>query len=444
MIVDIVMPKMGESITEGTILEWRKKVGDSIDKDDILLEIGTDKVDSEIPSPYGGRIVELLAEPNAVIEVGEPIARVETEKVAGADNGQPVSDDVAEAKDERSTVKQETTNKTKTTEKSAPTKKSKPSRTGKDSRGKSFFTPVVLKIAAEEDIPLSELETLTGSGRGGRVTKKDVLAYLESREAVPAEAPEQPAVTTPSSAKPQEVPATPLTGERVAMDHMRKLIAEHMRNSVDTSAHVYVVTEVDMSHIVNYVEQNGDLFKQREGFRLTYTPFILEATIKALQAFPEMNASLENGTIVYHKHINMGLAVAVEKGLLVPAIFNCEELNFLGLCRKVYDVASRTRNKQISPDELQGSTFSVTNFGVFNVTLGTPIINQPNVGILGVGTIKKRPVVVEHEAGDSIAIRSMMFLSLGFDHRLIDGAGGSRFIDMVRQNLEGLDPRNLL
>ena len=239
-------------------------------------------------------------------------------------------------------------------------------------------------------------------------------------------------------------PAFSRLDETVEMDNMRKLIAEHMRNSLDISAHVYVMTEVDMSSIVNYVNKQEDTFYQREGYKLTYTPYIIRACVKALNSQPEMNASIEDSSIVYHKNVNMGMAVAVDKGLMVPVLEKCEELNFLGLCRKVRDLALRTRNKQLNPDELQGSTFSISNFGVFNATMGTPIINQPNVGILGVGVIKKRPVVIETKEGDTIGIKSMMVLSLGFDHRLIDGAGGSQFVDTVRENLENMNLETLL
>ena len=228
------------------------------------------------------------------------------------------------------------------------------------------------------------------------------------------------------------------------MDHMRKLIADHMRSSIDTSAHVYVTTEVDMSKIVDYVKANESSFSQREGYRLTYTPFIIQSCVKALGQFPDMNSSLDGTSIVFHKNINIGMAVAVDNGLMVPVLLNCEELNFLGICRKVHDLAMRTRNKELNADELQGSTFSISNFGVFNVTMGTPIINQPNVGILGVGVVKKRPVVIETSGGDTIGIKSIMYLSLGFDHRLIDGAGGSQFIDSVRNNIENIDLESLL
>ena len=227
------------------------------------------------------------------------------------------------------------------------------------------------------------------------------------------------------------------------MEYMRKKIANHMRSSLDTAAHVHVMTEVDMTTIVDYVTAKEESFSSVEGFSLTYTPFIVTATVKAIQRFPLMNCSLEGDDILHNKNINIGMAVSIEDGLMVPVIEKCEEANFLGLCRRVRDITVRTRDKKLSPDELQGSTFSISNFGVFNVTMGTPIINQPNVGILGVGAIKKRPIVIETETGDTIGIRSMMILTLGFDHQLIDGAGGSQFIDTVRKELETMDLERL-
>ena len=416
MIIDVVMPKMGESITEGTILEWRKKPGDPIKKDEILLEIGTDKVDSEIPSTHRGIIIELLAEPNDVIDVGKVIARIETE-------GKPGTQKVEETKDE-TTGLEEPLLETVESQKKINILEGKEKYIG----GKKFFTPVVLKIARDEGISVSTLETLNGTGRDGRVTKKDILAFMGKKQKI----------------KPIKETERVFKDDAVEMDHMRKLIADHMRKSLDTSAHVYVITDVNMTEISNCIDQFEISFKEREGFKLTYTPFILSAVVKALHSFPEMNASIDGLSILYHKHINIGIAVALDNGLMVPVISNCEELNFLGMCRKVYDVAIRTREKRLSPDELQGSTFSITNYGVFNVTIGTPIINQPNVGILGVGAVKKQPVVIESTKGDSIGIRSMMNLSLGFDHRLIDGAGGSKFIDTVRNNLETMNLSQLL
>jgi 2-oxoglutarate dehydrogenase E2 component (dihydrolipoamide succinyltransferase) len=417
MIVDVVMPKMGESIMEGTIIEWRKKIGDVVELDEILLEIGTDKVDSEIPSPTAGTIVEILAEPNDVVAVGTVIARVETKADAAS---------VVSKEEKKSSTPVPEPEPVESTPVKKPVVK-----TERGTSGKKFFTPVVKKIAAESKIDLTELMTIPGTGRGGRITKQDLLAYLEVRSVTPA----AEAVPAPVTFVGEE--------ERVEMTHMRKLIAEHMRASLDTAAHVYVITEVDMTTIVDYVNHHGKSFQEREGFKLTYTPFIVQATVKALTTYPDVNASLEGTTIIRKKHINIGLAVALEKGLMVPVIRNCEELNFLGLCRKVHDLALRTRQNQISPDELQGSTFSITNFGVFNVTMGTPIINQPNAAILGVGVVKKRPVVIETSKGDAIRIKSIMFLSLGFDHGLIDGAGGSRFLASVAENLESMNLESL-
>ena len=429
MIIDIVMPKMGESITEGTILEWRKKVGESIELDEILLEIGTDKVDSEIPSSAAGVVVEILAEPNDVKEVGEVIAKIDTDGSGAtptppesapepemAQTPEPIPDLVAEPAPAPSTPKPIST----------------------PSGEKKFYTPVVMKIVVEQGLSLNELELIQGSGRGGRVTKKDVLAYLENRGIAPAQTMAD-LVSAPTSVLAPQPVSSAVAGRTEKMHHMRKLIADHMRESIETSAHVYVMTEVDMTPIVDYVKMNGDSFVAREAFKLTYTPFMVDAVVKALQDFPEMNSSISGTSVTYHKNINVGIAVAIENGLMVPAIFNCEEKNFLGLCRSVNDVAKRTRSKQISADELSGSTFTITNFGVFGVTVGTPIINQPNVGILGVGAIKKQPVVIESPQGDAIAIRSMMMLSLGFDHRLIDGAGGSKFIERIRHYLETMD-----
>ena len=420
MIVDIVMPKMGESITEGTIIEWRKKVGDPIKMDEIILEIGTDKVDSEIPSSTAGVLIEIIGQANDVMEVGAVIARVETDSNASV---------VEKPLEEKEALDIEKNIESKPVDQKKVSIKSK-------SIEKKFFTPVVNRIAVENNIEYDELMTIEGSGKGGRVTKVDILSYIKNRQ--------DPIVETISEDR--NIPSHIFSSDedKVEMDHMRKLIADHMRSSIDTSAHVYVMTEVDMTKIVDYVLLKQESFSQREGYSLTYTPFIIQACVKALGQFPDMNSSLDENSIIYHKNINIGMAVAVDNGLMVPVILNCEELNFLGICRKVRDLVLRTRNKELNIDELQGSTFSISNFGVFNVTMGTPIINQPNVGILGVGVVKKRPVVIETNDGDTIGIKSMMYLSLGFDHRLIDGAGGSQFIESVRENIEKIDLESLL
>jgi len=411
MLVDIIMPKMGESITEGTIIEWRKKIGDNVEKDEMFLEIGTDKVNSEIPASAAGILVEMLAEPNDVVEVGKVIGRINTDTKAAKET--PVQDQPEPIVPKETKASQMEKPVRKSTEKILAGKR------------KSFFTPVVMKIAQEKNIPIAELDTIHGTGRGGRVTKKDLLAYLDDRS--------EP-VGSSKLSMPDNIEE---------MEYMRKKIADHMRSSLDTAAHVHVMTEVDMTTIVDYVMAKEKSFSNREGFSLTYTPFIVTAVVKAIQQIPLMNCSLDGGEIVHKKNINIGMAVSIEDGLMVPVIEKCEEANFLGLCRRVRDITVRTRDKKLSPDELQGSTFSISNFGVFNVTMGTPIINQPNVGILGVGAIKKRPVVIETEAGDMIGIRSMMTLTLGFDHRLIDGEGGSKFIDAVRKDLETMDLERL-
>ena len=429
MVIDIIMPKMGESIVEGTIIEWRKSVGDSIEVDEILLEIGTDKVDSEIPSPNAGIITELLAEPNDVIDIGVVIARIETEGSASVKiqskieekESPPPATEVASIKP--SQIESEKVIST--------------------SGEKKYYTPIVKSIARKEGVSQDELASISGSGNNNRVTKKDLLAYLVQRSSATAPATEAPAAMEQPEVSVSAPVISPLADERIEMDKMRRSIAEHMRHSLDTSAHVHLMNEVDMTRIVNYVDGNSSSFKMREGFPLTYTPFIVSACVRALQIFPDMNSSLDGTSIIRKKNVNIGLAVAVDAGLMVPVIPQCEELNFLGLCRKVRDLAIRTRNKQIRPDELSGSTFSISNFGMFNVTTGTPIINQPNVGILGVGTIKKKPVVIETKQGDTIGIRSMMFLSIGFDHRLVDGAGGAKFVETVQKNLENMDLEHL-
>ena len=420
MVVDVIMPKMGESLTEGTILEWYKKPGETISQDETLLEIGTDKVDSEIPSPTAGTVVEILADVNAVIEVGVVIARIDT------DGNTPV----------KSRPKEETKDIEKDEVSLSQQNFSPSSKRGntkqKSNKGESIFTPVVLKIATQKNLSLSELDSIQGTGRNGRITKKDLHAYLGTRSPVP---PTTIVKQELIKSAPTEIKSVP--GKKEDIDHMRKLIAGHMRYSLDTSAHVHVMSEVDMTSIVDFVTENEKSFLEKEGLKLTYTPFIILATVQALKVFPEMNASLENGdTVIYHKQVNIGLAVSVDNGLMVPTLLQCDEKSLLGLCKDVNDIAVRTRSKKISPDELQGSTFTITNFGVFGATIGTPIINQPNVGILGTGAIKKQPVVVEREYTESIAIRSIMMLTLGFDHRLIDGAGGARFIQEVKNNLE--------
>lgn len=433
MVVDVVMPKMGESIMEGTILEWYKKVGDSIEKDETLLEIGTDKVDSEIPSPASGTISEILANPNDIVDIGKVIAKIDT---AGSD----IQEQKTEVKEPKSAKDKEVAIPSK----SMPSTEKKVQKTQKniivkmsDNTNSAILTPAVMKIASQQGVRLSELELIDGTGANGRVTKKDLQNYINTKTDSDFK-PTKKSVTKPVSLRNIQ------GGKKIQIDHMRKMISEHMRYSLDTSAHVYIMNEVDMTNIVQYVDEKEESFFAEERFKLTYTPFIILATVNSLKDIPEMNSSIDGDSIIYHNSINIGVAVSVDGGLMVPSIFNCDEKNLLGISRDLNAMVDRTRKKSISPDELQGSTFTISNFGVFDATIGTPIINQPNVGILGAGAIKKQPIVIERDNSDIIAIRSMMMLSLGFDHRLIDGAGGAIFIAKVKENLENMDFKDLL
>ena len=433
MVVDVVMPKMGESIMEGTILEWYKKVGDSIEKDETLLEIGTDKVDSEIPSPASGTISEILANPNDIVDIGKVIARIDT-----------TGSDIQEQKTEVKAPKSAKDKEVAIPLKSMPSTEKKVQKTQKniivkmsDNTNSAILTPAVMKIASQQGVRLSELELIDGTGANGRVTKKDLQNYINTKTDSDFK-PTKKSVTKPVSLRNIQ------GGKKIQIDHMRKMISEHMRYSLDTSAHVYIMNEVDMTNIVQYVDEKEESFFAEERFKLTYTPFIILATVNALKDTPEMNSSIDGDSIIYHNSINIGVAVSVDGGLMVPSIFNCDEKNLLGISRDLNAMVDRTRKKSISPDELQGSTFTISNFGVFDATIGTPIINQPNVGILGAGAIKKQPIVIERGNSDIIAIRSMMMLSLGFDHRLIDGAGGAIFIAKVKENLENMDFKDLL
>ena len=433
MIIDVVMPKMGESITEGTILEWYKKVGDSIEKDETLLEIGTDKVDSEIPSPASGIIEEILAESNDVIDVGKVIARINS-------NGSSDKKATASSVDIDLGINNNVVEKISPPNDAIVKKEVGSVNISVKDIKSAMFTPVVLKIANQEGIPLVELENIEGTGANGRLTKKDIQNYISSKGNQTIK--KNIEVPTVEHAKTTFDNDQNNNGEQIG--HMRKLIAEHMRHSLDTSAHVYIMNEVDMTRIVNFIKENEQYFYEKENFKLTVTPFIISATSSALRETAAMNASINGDSVIYHKNINMGIAVSVDSGLMVPSIFNCDEKNFIGIARELNSIASQTRTKTISPDALQGSTFTISNFGVFGATIGTPIINQPNVGILGTGTIKKQPVILEKNQTDIIAIRSIMMLSLGFDHRLIDGAGGSKFIAKIKQNLENLNLENII
>ena len=433
MIIDVIMPKMGESITEGTILEWYKEVGEAIDKDETLLEIGTDKVDSEIPAPDSGIIIEILAKPNDVIDVGEVIAKIETEE-----NSVKLNSD--SDKEVKAVKKQELKKEHKEEPSEKDLKSVKITKAIKIESGSNnaIITPAVATLANQEGIALNELSQVVGTGKNGRITKKDLEKYIDSNnKAGPGEIIESSTEAVLNAIK---IP----DGKKIKIDNMRKRISEHMRHSLETSAHVHIMNEVDMTSVVNFVKKEEDLFLSKEGFNLTYTPFIIHSIIKALKEMPEMNSSFDGELITKHENINIGIAVSVDGGLMVPCIKRCDEKSLLGICRELNAIVKKTRNKTIEPDDLQGSTFTLSNFGIFGATIGTPIINQPNVGILGTGEIKKQPVVIEKNDTDVIAIRQIMALSLGFDHRLIDGAGGAKFLLEIKNNLENLSFESLI
>ena len=446
--IEVVMPQMGESVMEGTVIEWAKKVGDKVEVDETLLEIATDKVDTEVPSPEAGTLVEILVEEGETIEVGQAIAIIATGKAAAP------SKEKKEPKEEKTEEKE-----TSASSNGAPAKETVPSgeatepqRVGSDGR---FYSPLVRSIAKEEGISQEELETISGSGKDGRVSKSDILAYVEDKKAGKVEAPkkeEKPA------AKEQEKPTekgTISAGELnvsrpqenveiVKMDRMRKMIAEHMVRSKQTSAHVSTFSDVDVSNIVKWREANKKKFYEQAGVKLTFTPIFIEAFIKAIGEFPLLNSSVEGDEIHLKKDINFGIAVALGEGgkggLIVPVIKQAQDKNLIGLAKAVNDLATKARNKDLSPDDLYGGTITLTNYGSVGNLMGTPIINQPQVAILGTGVIEKRPVVIETKDGDMIAIRHKMYFSMSYDHRIIDGAHGGAFTSRVKQLLEDFDP----
>ena len=423
MIFDIVMPKMGESLTEGTVLEWKKAIGETIDKDETLLEIATDKVDAEIPCPVSGTLVEIIGEVNKTYDIDTVIARVET------------SDSIpVESKTKKTSTEPSESPGMQPALREAPPQ---PAIIASDGR---VYSPLVKSIAAREGISAVELQKIPGSGFRGRVSKKDVLFYLETR----GSGTQKPATVTGLNETGLAAKVSEEDAEIIDMDTMRKSIAKHMRKSVDTSAHVYSVSEADMTHIMTFIAENNPSFKAKHGHSITVTHFITRAVRDALLKFPLINASLDGSKIVRHKHLNIGIAVAVGSGLVVPPVRNSEQMSLLDISKAVSSIVGKSRDKKLTLNDLEGATFSITNFGVFGNLAGYPIINQPNVAILGVGAIKKRPVVIEKETGDEIVIRQMCVFTLGFDHRLIDGAMGGQFIEEIMRNLESVDPKQEL
>jgi 2-oxoglutarate dehydrogenase E2 component (dihydrolipoamide succinyltransferase) len=425
MKVEMLMPQMGESIAEATIAKWRKKPGESVQKDEVILEISTDKVDSEIPAPAAGVIAELLFNEGDVVPVKTKIAVIDT-------NGAGAAPSVA-APATNGTAPHVEAAPAPVAEVAAPKKESK------DDSGR-YYSPLVKSLAETHGVSLSELDSLSGSGQGGRVTKEDFLKYVESRGAKSAPA-SSPAPGAPA-ARPAPTPSTPSVewgsdGTRVVMmDTMRQAIADHMVKSKHTSPHVYSIQEVDVTNIANWRAKHKGVFEKSEGFSLSFTPFFLEATTKALEAFPYVNCSLDGKKIILKKHVNLGCAVALgNTGLIVPVIKKAEEKNLVGIARSLNDLAQRARNKKLVPDDVAGGTFTVTNPGVFGTIIGTPIINQPQVAILCLGAIKKRPVVID----DMIAIRQICYLTLSYDHRIVDGSLGGQFLAFIRDYLENWD-----
>ena len=428
MVIDVVMPKMGESITEGTILEWYKKVGEHIAADETLLEIGTDKVDSEIPAPNEGIVIEILAQPNDVIDVGEVIARIETSKADNI-NKQSIEESDEPMKDnqkKKQVEKEDSSDFVNETEKINSIKIS-------SSNVNTTVSPAVTNLANQQGISLAELEQIDGTGKNGRITKKDLEKYIASGVKIKKK----------GSINVKKDLYINQSGKMIEIDNIRKKISEHMRYSLDTSAHVHIMNEVDMTGVVNFVKKKEESFYNDEGFNLTYTPFIIYCTVKVLKEMPEFNSSFDGQCQILHDNVNMGIAVSIDSGLMVPCMLKCDEKNLLGVCRELNEIVKKTRNGTINPDDLQGSTFTLSNFGIFDALIGTPIINQPNVGILGTGKIIKKPVVIEKDDKDIIAIRNMMMLSLGFDHRLIDGAGGAKFLLKIKSYLENIDFESL-
>ncbi len=418
---ELVMPKLGESIIEATIVRWHKKEGDQVVEDESIADLATDKVDSEIPSPVEGIVTKLFYKEGDVVPVGKIIAII---NMGGADAVVPAvsqSNPAPEAKE----VKAEAVSAPAAIQHVEPAIESN-----------RFYSPLVRSIAKQENIPFGELENVAGTGKDNRLTKQDLLTYIQNRGAKPSVQPvvaERPKVQAPA--------VTSSTGDIIIeMDRMRRLIADHMVMSKQVSPHVTSFIEVDVTNMVRWREKIKDNFTKREGQKITYTPLFVEATARALREFPNVNASIDGYKIIQRKAINIGMAAALPDGnLIVPVIKNADQKNLLGIVKDVNDLADRSRKNKLNPDDIAGGTFTITNFGSFDSLTGVPVINQPQVAILGIGTIKKRPWVLETADGDVIAIRHICMLSLSYDHRLVDGALAGQFIKRIQQILEGFD-----
>ena len=450
--IEITVPAMGEGIIEVTLNRWLVKEGDKVEEDQPLAEVATDKVDSEIPSPYEGTITKLLVKEGEIPKVGQVIAMLENEAPDADLERKEVKDEVERITTSKEEPKEESEPEEKDEEEAVVEKEEKIETdesivAGRTPTGK-FISPLVRSIAMKEGIPLEELDVIKGSGQQGRITKNDILDHLKNRPAsgVPQAEIEKAAGETKAAATPASQPskpAQPYTGgahEIIEMDRMRKLISEHMIHSKKTSAHVTSFIDADVTNMVIWREKVKDSFQKRENQKITFTPIFIEATAKALRDFPMVNVSVDGTKIIVKKNINIGMATALPSGnLIVPVIKNADEKNLVGLAKAVNDLANRARNNKLVPDEISGGTFTITNFGSFNNTTGTPIINQPEVAILGVGAIIKKPAVIETPQGDAIAIRHIMTLSVSYDHRVVDGALGGMFLKRVAEYLENFD-----
>lgn len=445
--IELLMPKMGESIQEATVLNWLKQEGDSVELDEPILEIATDKVDSDVPSPVNGKIVKTLYNVDDVVKVGEAVAVIETEDEIDedipviSDDGQPSAATSTNGQQKQPEPELETVEAT--TERKPVTEIAQVAK----SEGTRFYSPLVMNIARTEEISMNELEEIPGSGRNGRVTKKDILLYVDDKKAgkVPAREEKKAAetITTAKVAPVEEqkvdVPVYP-GDEIIEMDRMRRLISEHMVRSKRTSPHVTSMVEVDMTKIVKWRDRIKKQFEQREGQKITFTPIFIEAVVKAIKDKPLVNVSVAGDKIIKRKNINIGMATALPSGnLIVPVIHEADNLSLLGLTKRVNDLALRARENKLKPEETSGGTFTITNVGTFGNVMGTPVINQPQVAILATGIIQKKPSVIETPDGDFIGIRHKMFISMSYDHRVVDGALGGSFIRRVADYLEAWD-----
>lgn len=431
----LLLPAMGEGVMEATVTEWLKNVGDTVEEDESIVEIATDKVDSDVPTPVSGVIKEILVQKDEVAKVGEPMAILEIEgdgaETAQTTEAAPAAEQMVEAEEEKKEI----------AELEKPLADAKADKITSDES--NFYSPLVRSIAEKEGISQEELNQIQGSGLGGRVNKDDVQKYLDQRANAPKQAPKPSASETPQpkAAAPKAAVVSPgQNHEIIEMGRMRKLIADHMVHSLQTAPHVSSFVETDMTKIWNWRNKHKVTFQKREGEKLTFMPIIVKAIVKAIKDFPMINVSVDGDNIIVKKDINIGIATARPDGnLIVPVIKNADQYNLAGLAKKINDLAERARTNNLKPDEIQGGTYTISNIGSFGNTLGTPIINQPQVAIMAVGAIEKKPAVVTTKEGDMIAIRQKMYLSHSYDHRVVDGALGGMFVKKVSDYLEGFD-----